>query len=81
MKAFERIGKVNENGQLLLDEALDINPNSEVKVIVLISEMPEDDVDDTPVEEIKASLIRSLEEVQEGKIKPISDLWEGIDVE
>ena len=81
MKAIETTGKVNKNGQLLLDEALDISPNSEVKVIVLVSEQPESDPDDTPVEEIKVSLRRALQEVKEGKTMPISDLWEGIDVE
>ena len=61
MKAFETMGKVNENGQL--------------------SEQPESDSDDTPIEEIKASLQRALQEVKERKTQPISDLWNNIDLQ
>ena len=41
----------------------------------------EDDLYDTPIEEIKASLRRSLEDVKEGRVRPISELWQRIDVE
>jgi hypothetical protein len=86
MKAFEVMGKIDEKGQLLLDEPLEINSLSSVKVIVLISDENdydydnEYDPDDTPVEEIKASLRRALLEYKEGKTHPISELWKRIDV-
>ena len=82
MKAFETTGKIKKNGQLLLNEPLDIDEDSEVKVIVLVSEKSEyDDRDDTPLEEIKASLRCALQEVKEGKTRPISELWENIDAQ
>ncbi len=79
MKAFELMGKVDKNGQLLLDEPLEIKSDSRVKVILLVSDEPESDPDDTPVEEVKASLRRALQEAKEGKTRPVSELWERID--
>lgn len=81
MQAFEVMGRVDKNGQILLDEPLEIASDSRVKVILLVANEPDFDPDDTPVEEIKASLRRALQEVKEGKTRPISELWEGIDAE
>ena len=79
MKAFEVMGKVDEKGQLLLDEQLDINTPSRVKVIVLLPDESELDPDDTPIEEIKASLRRALQQAKAGQTRPVSELWERID--
>jgi hypothetical protein len=79
MRAVEIMGTVDEKGQLLLDEPLEINKLSRVKVILLISEENDSESDDWSVEEIKASLKRALREVKEGKTKPISELWARID--
>lgn len=79
MKAFEVMGKVDEKGQLLLDEPLEISTPSRVKVILLFSEEKEMYPDDTPDEEIKASLRRALQEAKEGKRIPFEKMWEGID--
>jgi hypothetical protein len=79
MQAFEMMAKVDQNGQLLLDEPLAIRSDRRVKVILLVSDEDEVDPDDTPVEEIKASLRRALQEAKEGKTRPISELWERID--
>ncbi|MEA5521228.1 hypothetical protein [Limnoraphis robusta] len=81
MKAFEVMGKIDENRQLLLDEPLEIKSASRVKVILLVSDDNELDPDDTPVEEIKASLRRALQEAKEGKRIPLEQIWEGIDAE
>ena len=81
MQAFEVMGRVDKNGQILLDEPLEIASDSRVKVILLVANEPDFDPDDTPVEEIKASLRRALQEVKEGKTRPISELWEKIDAE
>ena len=82
MKRFEVTGKIEKNGRvLLLDEAVKISSESRVKAVILISEEPEPDPDDTPVEEVKASLRRSLQEAKEGKRIPLSQMWEGIDAE
>ncbi|MDY6803137.1 MAG: hypothetical protein SXA11_04935 [Cyanobacteriota bacterium] len=80
MKAFEVMGKVDENGQLLLDEPLEIEALSRVKVILLVDDNFSD-ADDTPVEEIKSSLKRALQEAKEGKRIPLEQMWEGIDAE
>ncbi|MBP0013391.1 MAG: hypothetical protein J7545_06285 [Roseofilum sp. SBFL] len=79
MQAFEMMAKVDQNGQLLLDEPLAIRSDRRVKVILLVSDEDEVDPDDTPVEEVKASLRRALQEAKEGKTRPISELWERID--
>ena len=75
MKAFELMGKVDANGQILLDKPLDIRAGSRVKVIVLVCDETESDSDDTPVEEVKASLRRALEEAKEGKRIPLEQMW------
>ncbi|XDE61752.1 hypothetical protein AB3M80_25125 [Arthrospira platensis BEA 1257B] len=81
MKAFEVLGKVNHQGHILLDEPLEVKPDIRVKVIVLISDEDELDADDTPVEEIQASLIRALQDAQTGRRIPLEQMWEGIDAE
>jgi hypothetical protein len=51
-------------------------------VIVLFSEPVqelEDDPDDTPIEEVKASLKRAFQQAKAGKTRPISELWDRID--
>ena len=81
MKAFEVMGTLNNDSQLLLDEQLEINTPSRVKVIILVSDEEELDLDDTPVEEIKASLRTALQEVKAGKTIPLNEMWDDIDVE
>lgn len=81
MKAFEVMATLNDQKQLLLDENLDIDTPSRVKVILLVSEENESDPDDTTVEEIKASLKRALQEAKAGKRIPLAQMWEGIDAE
>ena len=79
MKAYEVMATLNDQKQLLLDDNLDIDIPSRVKVILLVSD--ENDPDDTPIEEVKASLKRSLLEAKEGKRIPLDQMWEGIDAE
>lgn len=62
MKAFETIGTVDERGQLVLDDSLEIQTSIRVKVIILVREELEIAPNDTPVEEIQASLRRALQE-------------------
>ena len=84
MKAVEVTGTLDDKGQLSLDRPIENCPPSRGRVIVLFSEVAEEIEeypDDTPNEEIKASLRRALQEAKEGKTKPISELWEGIDAE
>ena len=79
MKAFEVMATLNDKKQLLLDDSLDIDTPSRVKVILLVSDEKESYPDDTPVEEIKTSLKRALQEAKEGKRIPLAQMWEGID--
>jgi hypothetical protein len=81
MKAFEVMGKVDEKGQLLLDKPLEIYKSSQVRVIILVSDDIESDLDDTSVLEIKESLKTALQEAKAGKRIPLEKMWEGIDAE
>ena len=84
MKAVEVFGTIDEKGQLLLDRAIEDFPPSRVRVIVLFAEVAEEvevDPDDTPIAEVKASLRRALKEAKAGQRIPLSEMWEGIDVE
>jgi len=81
MQAFEVMGRVDKNGQILLDAPLEIASDSRVKIILLVTDDRNSDPDDTPVEEIKASLRRALAEVKAGKRIPLAQMWEGIDAE
>jgi hypothetical protein len=85
MKAIEVTGKIDSQGNLILDEPIQgTTYPHQVRVIVLVPEQEETediDPDDTPNEEIKASLRRSLQQAKEGKRIPLSQMWEGIDAE
>mgnify|MGYP000434842043 CR=1 FL=1 len=84
MKAIEVTGTLDEKGQLSLDQPIENFPPSRVRVIVLfpeVTEEPQTDPDDTPIEEVKASLRRALKEAKAGQRIPLSEMWEGIDVE
>ena len=78
MRAFEVMATVSNSKQLLLDSDLDWD-TSRVKVIILESDEVEFDPDDTPVEEVKASLRRASQEYTEEKTRPVSELWKRID--
>ncbi|UNU25545.1 type II toxin-antitoxin system RelN family antitoxin [Microcoleus vaginatus] len=82
MKAFEVTGTIDEKGQLILDRPLTLDTPGPVRIIVLLPEPTdeaEDDPDDTPVAEVKASLKRAFQEAKAGQRIPLSQMWEGID--
>jgi hypothetical protein len=82
MKAIELTGTVDDRGNLALDEPVLVSANSRVRVIILCSEeATEVDLDDTPIEEVKASLRRALQEAKSGQRIPISQMWESIDLQ
>lgn len=84
MKAFEVTGTIDEKGQLILDRSLTLDTPGPVRIIVLFQEPTdegEDDPDDTPVAEVKASLKRAFQEAKSRQRIPLSQMWEGIDVE
>jgi len=85
MKAIEVTGRIDSQGNLVLDEPIQgTTYPHQVRVIVLVPEQAEAeevDPDDTPVEEIKASLRRALQQAKAGQTRPISELWDRIDAE
>lgn len=82
MKAIEVTGVVDNQGNLSLDQPVIIAARGRVRVIILCSEEfveEEQDPDDTPLEEVKASLRKALEESKSGQRIPIAHMWEEID--
>lgn len=72
----------------MLDRPLAAETPGRVRIIVLFQEPAEEtegeienDPDDTPVEEIKASLRRALQQAKAGQTRPISQLWDIMDAE
>jgi len=77
MKAIEVTGNLDETGQLSLDHPIENFAPSRVRVIVLfpdVTEEVETDPDDTPIEEVKSSLRRALQQAKSGQTRPISEL-------
>ena len=84
MRAVEVLGTVDRQGHLLLDHPFDVDISGRVRVIVLFSESVqelEDDPDDTPIEEVKASLKRAFQQAKTGQRIPFEKMWDGIDAE
>ncbi|TYQ27364.1 hypothetical protein PseudUWO311_08550 [Pseudanabaena sp. UWO311] len=84
MRAVEVTGTIDREGHLLLDQPFDEDISSRVRVIVLFSEPVqelEDDPDDTPIEEVKASLKRAFQQAKAGQRIPFEKMWDGIDAE
>ena len=84
MRAVEVTGTIDREGHLLLDQPFGEDISSRVRVIVLFPEPVqelEDDLDDTPIEEVKASLRRAFQQAKAGQRIPFEKMWDGIDVE
>jgi hypothetical protein len=84
MRAVEATGTIDRQGHLLLDHPFDVDISGRVRVIVLFSEPVqelEDDPDDTPIEEVKASLKRAFQQAKAGQRIPFAEMWDGIDAE
>jgi hypothetical protein len=82
MKAVEVTGTIDLDGNLSLDEPIQVITDSRVRVIVLFSESSsevENDPDDTPIEAVKASLHRALQQAKAGRRIPLSQMWEGVE--
>ncbi len=84
MRAVEVTGTIDRQGHLLLDQPIDIDISGRVRVIVLFSDPIQDlenDPDDTPIEEVKASLKRAFQQAKAGQRIPFEKMWEGIDAD
>ena len=80
MQAIETNATLTANGQLKLDEPLNLANNQRVRIISLVSE-PEEDYDDTPIETIRDGLYQGWQDVLKGNTKLVSQLWDGMDVD
>ena len=81
MKAIETTASINEKGQLTLDQTLENTKPQRVRVIVLMSEEGENDPDETPTSIVIEGIRQGLQEALSGQTIPLSEMWEGIDVE
>jgi len=85
MKAIEVTGSIDAQGNLVLDEPIQASVYSgRVRVIVLLPETTSDlteDPDDTPIDIVKSSLRKALQQAKSGQRLPLSEMWEGIDAE
>jgi hypothetical protein len=79
MKAIETTATVDSLGQLTLDEPLTFTPLNRIRVILLISE--DDDIENDSIETIRAGIHQGWQDARMGKTHPVSELWEGIDVD
>jgi hypothetical protein len=79
MKAIETTATINDLGQLILDNPLDVSQSRRVRVIVLIPEDEEPEEDS--IETIREGLYQGWQEALTGKTRPVSQLWEGMDVD
>lgn len=81
MKAIETTATINDQGQLALDQPLELTQRRRVRVIVLVSEEDEPDPDDTPNSVVIEGLRQGLHEALTGQTIPLSQMWDGIDAE
>jgi hypothetical protein len=81
MKAIETTATINEKGQLTLDQTLENTKPQRVRVIVLMSEEEENDPDESPTSIVIEGIRQGLQEALSGQTIPLSEMWEGIDVE
>ncbi|NJN85956.1 MAG: hypothetical protein HC881_06130 [Leptolyngbyaceae cyanobacterium SL_7_1] len=75
-----------QQNHITLDQAAQlINiPHSELQQLLnsrnlVVSQTPTPDPDDEPEELILNSIRTSLQQIREGRIHPVSELWDGID--
>ena len=69
MRAVEATGTIDRQGHLLLDHPFDVDISGRVREIVLFADpIQENDPDDTPIEEVKASLKGLFSKLRQGKL-------------
>jgi predicted DNA-binding antitoxin AbrB/MazE fold protein len=79
MQEIEVAGEIDEQGQLLLLQPLNLGKHTKVRVrITLLEDDFEEEADSK--EQILADFKESLRQAQAGQTFPISELWDEIDV-
>jgi hypothetical protein len=81
MRAIKMMATVDSQGQLALDNALTVERDLRVEVIILVpDDAIEVDLEDRPKAEVLNDLCESLQDLKAGRVYPIAELWDGIDV-
>ncbi|MGB3493498.1 MAG: hypothetical protein WBA57_12265 [Elainellaceae cyanobacterium] len=82
MKAIETTATIDDEGQLSLDLPLNVAHHCRVRVIVLIPESDEEiDPDDDPTKIVIEGIHEGWQQALAGEVRPISELWDCVDVE
>ena len=66
--------------QQLLQKASQLNLPIETLILQSLGQIFQEDEDELSKEDILNSLRIALQEVEDGKVHPIAELWDGIDV-
>ena len=66
--------------QQLLQKASQLNLPIETLILQSLRQLFQEDEEDISKEDILNSLRIALQEVEDGKVHPIAELWDGIDV-
>lgn len=66
--------------QQLLEKASQLNLPIETLILQSLGQLFEEDEKELSKEDILNSLRIALQEVEDGKVHPIAELWDGIDV-
>ena len=66
--------------QQLLEKASQLNLPIETLILQSLRELFQEDEEELSKEDILNSLLIALQEVEDGKVHPIAELWDGIDV-
>jgi len=85
MEAVKTTGTINEQGQLTLDQPLNLPENSRVEIIVLVQDALPNSTGDTEdglsKEELLADLRQAWHEAMTGQTTPVSQLWDDLEDE
>lgn len=79
MKKLELVGEIDPQGKMVFEHLpLPSGKSSQVKVTIEYINTSDEDIDpdDTPTEEVLASLRRSVQQIRSGERIPLSEIWE-----
>lgn len=79
MKRLELMGQIDPEGKMVFEHLpLPLGEARQVKVTIEYPDNSDEEVDpdDTPTEEVLASLRRSIGQIKAGERIPISEIWE-----
>lgn len=80
MKVIETKGMIDHKGQIILSEPLKVTSESQVKIIILFSDV-NDISPETSLKSALESFSQGWQDAMRGKTYPLDELWIGIDDE